>query len=386
MLISEILFWTALVTLVLMVALFIEFARGNRSIQRLDDCEPMDAGNLPSVSIVIAARNEARHIEEALRSVLNQDLPDTEFIIVNDRSTDDTGAILDRMSREHPHLRVVHLVTLPAGWLGKTHAQHVGAQQATGEWLLFTDADVVMAPSTVRRALSYAIREGRDHVAVGPRFHMPGVWLNMFAGAFVLFFGMYAKPWKARDPNSKRFIGIGAFNLVRTSHYRKCGGHAPIAMRPDDDMKLGKLWKMNGARQEFLFGGELMRVEWYATVRELVRGLEKNSFAGVDYSLLMVIGASVAQLAVFVWPWVATLIMRGPVQWLNAGNVLVSLALYVDNVRPHRLPRWHCMGIPATTLLFLYIVWNSTIKALVNDGIDWRGTHYPLKELKASRL
>lgn len=383
---ASFLFWMAAVTLVLVLATTIEFAVGNRSLDRLADQPLISGGHAPKVSVVIAARNEAQKIEQGLHSVLAQDYPNIEFIVVDDRSTDQTGGILDQMAENDPRLHVVHITELPKGWLGKIHAQHFAAQSATGELILFTDADVVMERTVVSRAVAYLLGKQLDHLAVGPKLKMPGTFLSMFGGSFVLFFGLYAKPWKARDPKSPRHIGIGAFNLVRTEVYRAIGGHQAIAMRPDDDMKLGKVIKKHGFRQDMVLGGDLITVEWYSSVGELIRGLEKNTYAGVEYNLLVVILSCIAQLLVFVWPLVALVVTHGATRWLNLATIILLAVLYMDNAQSHGAKRWHCVGAPLTALLFQYIVWRATLKTLWNDGIDWRGTHYSLQELKANKV
>jgi len=372
--------WLAAITLVGLIAVAIEFAIGNRSLRRLRE---LPAGaTMQKVSVIVAARNEARKIEAALRSLLRQDYPNIEFIVVDDRSDDETGAILDRMEG----IKVVHIRELPAGWLGKNHAQHTGAGQASGELLLFTDADVVFEPTTISRAVNLMRRERLDHLAIAPDPRMPGTLLSMFGGAFTLFFGFYAKPWKARDPKSKRHIGIGAFNLVRAEAYRAVGGHTRIAMRPDDDMKLGKVIKLGGYRQDIVLGADFVSVEWYSSIGELVRGLEKNTFAGLEYNLAMLVASSVAQWVVFVWPYVALLVTQGATWWLNLATVVALAVLYVDNTRHHQQHWWHFVGFPVAVLLFQYIIWRATIKTLWNNGIDWRGTHYSLAELKANKV
>jgi cellulose synthase/poly-beta-1,6-N-acetylglucosamine synthase-like glycosyltransferase len=405
-------FWLAVATLLLVVVTTIEFAIGNRSLARLTD-QPTyseggngrDAARLhqrcsadesatrsyrgdrpPKVSVVIAARNEARRIGQGLQSVLAQDYPNLEFIVVDDRSTDETGRILDHAANRDSRLRVVHVADVPTGWLGKTHALHLGAARATGDLLLFTDADVIMEPSVIGRAVSFIMREQIDHLAVTPQLRMPGTLLSMFGGVFALFFAVYAKPWQARNPRSPRHIGIGAFNLLRADVYRAIGGHRAIAMRPDDDMKLGKLIKKHGYRQDVALGGKLMTVEWYSSLGELVRGLEKNTYAGVDYSFPVVLLSSMAQIIICFWPMAALLVTRGATWWLNLAIVALLALLYIDTAQSHRAKRWHCVGIPVTALLFQYIIWRATLKTLWNDGIDWRGTHYSLKELRANKV
>lgn len=384
--IEQLLFYLAIGTLLLFAGGGVWAKLGNRTIGFLRDQRPLTNGEAPSVSVVIAARDEERGIEEALDSVLNQQYELLEVIAVDDRSRDATGAILDRMAVMQPRLRVVHISELPAGWLGKNHALHCGAQRASGELLLFTDADVVMAPSALARAVGFLLREEVDHLAVAPHVVTRGALLDLVVGAFSIFFGQYSRPWKARDPRSRQHIGIGAFNLLRAEAYVAIGGHGPIAMRPDDDMKLGKLVKKHGFRQDVLFGRGMISVEWYTSVRELIRGLEKNSFAAVDYSLPAVLGSSFALLLFNVWPLIALFITSGASWLLNALIVLLMALLYADSTRYSGSRPELGVGFPLATLIFVYILWRSTVLTLINRGIRWRGTHYPLEELRANRV
>ena len=165
--------------------------------------------------------------------------------------------------------------------------------------------EAVADPPVLSRAVSYLLEQEVDHLAVTPVLEMPGLFLDMFGASFILFFCMFARPWKARDPKSSCHIGIGAFNLVRASAYWKVGGHRRIALRPDDDMKLGKILKLGGFRQESAYGGGLLVVEWYATLGELIRGLEKNAFAGLGYSVVRTTAACLALAACGILPFLA---------------------------------------------------------------------------------
>lgn len=380
------LFLLALATVLLILGTFADLLRGNRLLRSLRDVPPWTGAPAPVISVVIPARNEERHVEEALRSVLGQDWEPLEIVVVEDRSTDRTGEILDRMAVAEPRLRIVHVTELPPGWLGKNHAMQLGAEQAVGELLLFTDADVVLDPTTLRRAVAYLQENRLDHLTVAPEIRVPGVVLKTFVAVFSIFFAMYVKPWKARDPRSPKHVGIGAFNLVRTAAWRAAGTHRAIAMRPDDDLKLGKLLKKNGFRQDLAFGGGLISVEWYHSVRELVDGLMKNAFAGVDYRIWVVVLSTVLQLAFFVWPFAGVFLTDGPTRLLNLVAVALLLILCWVNARLTHLPVWTGLGFPFATVFFLYIVWRAMILTLVQGGIRWRGTLYPLKELKANKV
>jgi glycosyltransferase involved in cell wall biosynthesis len=343
------------------------------------------------LSIVAAARNEARGIEAAVASLLRLDYPALEIVIVNDRSTDNTGAILERLSKVMsgssrtipPRLTIVDIKELPDGWLGKNYALQVGSDKATGDLLLFTDADIVFEASTLRRAVTLVEEQNIDHLAVIPDIVVPGVALNAFVAAFGVFFSMYARPWKVRDPQSSAHIGVGAFNMIRAEVYRAIGGHRTIAMRPDDDIKLGKIVKKHGFRQDVAIGRGLISVEWYASLGELIDGLMKNAFAGVDYSLWKVAGSSAALFLMNVWPVLAVFFTSGMTRALNAASVLLIVLIFwtVNGTRVT-----YVLAFPAAAVLFIYIMWRSALLAITRGTIGWRETEYPLSQMRANRV
>lgn len=378
-------FWFGAANAALVVFILAVFARGNGRVKRLVD-QPVLEGPLPRVSVVVPARNEERNVEEALRSLLAVDYDNLELLVVNDRSTDRTGEILDRLSAANPRLKVVHLTDLPSGWLGKNHALQFGAERATGEWLLFTDADIVFEPTALRRAIGYASREKIDHLAVGPTTHVRGWLLQAMVATFVYLFSLFSRPWDASNPKSGAHIGIGAFNLVRKEAFLAIGGMQPVAMRPDDDLKLGKVIKLRGFRQEFMNGREMISVEWYGSVWELIVGLEKNSFAALEYQPAAVLLAIGVLLATHVWPFAAVLLTWGPTRFVYLAVVLGLLFAAAKGAQEIRIPANRAFGFPVCVLLFCYITWRSMWLALRQRGIRWRDTHYGLAELRANRV
>jgi glycosyltransferase involved in cell wall biosynthesis len=383
---QQVLFWIALATAAAWLLAVVDLALGVPRLARLAREEPLDDAEMPSLSIVVAARNEAATLVPALRSLLALDVPRLQVIVVNDRSDDATGELAEQAAAADPRLTVLHVHTLPAGWLGKNHALHLGAAQATGELLLFTDADVVLRPDTLRRAAGRLRRSGVDHLTAGPHVDMPGVLLQAFGVVFGLCFVFFVRPWRVSDPRSRHHVGIGAFNLLRSEAYRRLGGHEAIRMRPDDDLKLGKLVKAHGLRQGFVAAPEFVRVEWYHSVRGAVRGLRKNAFAGTDYRVWAVLLASVGHLLLFFWPFVALLLATGAARTVNALVVAVILLIFAGGAREQRVPVWYGVAVPLTSLLFVAVMWNSMLYTLWHRGIEWRGTHYPLAELKANRV
>lgn len=375
-----------ILTLAYHLALAVEFLMANRLIVRLSP-EPTDFdGVWPRVSVILAARDEERDLEQALRSVLSLDYPDLEIVAVDDRSTDSTGAILDRIATGNERLRVIHITHLPDGWLGKCNALHRAAYEASGEILLFTDADVVMHPSTLRAAVAHMRERGLDHLAATPRIPARSVILAMFFTAFTFFFSLYSRGWRAGDPKRKAHVGIGAFNMVLARTYRAVGGHERIRMRPDDDMMLGKIIKRHGGRQELAAAQRLIEVEWYSSVPALVEGLMKNSFSGLNYRMSLVIGATLVQFLLSIWPFIALGITSGTVLLLNVATVVLLLLLVGTLARHAGFSFWHALGYPFATIFFFFIIWKASLRTIRDGGIRWRGTFYPLDELRANKV
>ncbi len=378
----------ASVTLMLICATGIELALGNRSSSKLWEMSPIvdSINEVPLVSVVIPARNEERSIRQALNSVLRQEYPRLEVIVLNDRSEDRTGEILSELSKDEPRLRVISIEQLPPGWLGKNHALYVGAMQAKGQLLLFTDADVVMARTTVSRAVNYLLGRQLDHVAAICKIEASGVALSMFINGFCVFFSSFYKPWRARDPKSRYYIGIGAFNFMRAAVYRQVGTHQAIAMRPDDDMKLGKLIKHHGFRQDVVNAQDLISVRWYASFAELIDGLMKNAFAGTEYRITVTLAFIGATLMLNLWPLFGVALTSGLTRLLNTVTVLVSLLVFWDSARLARFKPWVALGYPFAALTMVYILVRSMMLALIHNGIRWRGTYYPLAALRRNKV
>lgn len=355
------------------------------------DADPLDeSGHPPRVSIVVPARNEAEHIEAALRSLLQLEYPEYEVIAVNDRSTDDTGAIMDRLLVEwqqqetagaHP-LRIIHVEQLPAGWLGKTHAMWAAARQATGKWILFTDADVVFRTDALRRAILYGERERADHMVVFPTMVMKGLGERMMMAFFQSQFVFVHRPWKVADPKARDHMGVGAFNLIRGEVYEAIGTYERLRLAVLDDMKLGELVKQHGYRQRNVLGRDLLRLRWVVGTLGLVRNLTKNFFAILRFNPVWVVVAIGSILIVNVGPFIGASLARG---WMRVGFVLALLSIlwiYVEMSRKNNIC-WLCFLLhPVSALLLCYAALRSMVVTVVHGGVVWRGTWYSLEELK----
>lgn len=374
----------SLIFFVLSAAVALDILFGLKRLHLLRDLPARSSNSL--VSIVVAGRDEERGIEAATQSLLEQRHPDLEIIAIDDRSTDRTGAILDRLALEDSRLRVTHVKELPEGWLGKNHALWLGASQARGSWLLFTDADVVMEPDAVTRALGYAEREGFDHLTLLPEVIVPGFWLQAFVTTFSVWGMAASRPWVVKRSDNRRFIGLGAFNLVRAESYARAGGHEKIRLRPDDDLKLGKILKQSGARTDVLRGRGAVSVEWYSSLREAIGGLMKNSFSVIEYRVILALGGALLYLIAALGPLVAMGFGGTATRLLGAGALLAELAAAFALSRDIPTPRRSVLAFPIACLILCWVLLRATFTTLAAGGIRWRGTFYSLRELKGNRV
>ena len=359
---------------------------GRRRLPGLESVEPLRDEALPTLTVLATAKDEAARVEQAARSLLAQDYPKMTVLLVDDRSGDGTGAILDRLAQENPRLRVAHVTELPEGWIGKCHALARGAEETDSEWILFVDADVTLAPDAARRAVSLAVRQGWDHVAVGPDMRLESLGEAIFVAAFMVIFNSSQRPWLASDPRRRNAIGIGAFNLVRREAYRRAGGHGAIRYELLDDMALGKILKGKGARQTFARHDGLAAVRWHPGVGGLVRGVEKNAFPAARYNILL--GATAPWLMLWIgWAPVVGLLLPGPVPKILALAAWAGVLLcYREVERSVNIRLWQAILMPLGITLFVYAFLRSMVVTLSQGGVRWRGTFYPLAALRKRRV
>ena len=337
----------------------------------------------PRASVIVAARNEEAHVETAVGSLLALDYPDYEVFAINDRSSDRTGEILDRLARENPaRLRVLHVTELPTGWLGKPHAMGLAAEQATGDWLLFTDADVTFRPDALRRALVYAEESRADHLVLFPTALMHSLSERMMFAFFPTLVAFGHRPWKVSDPRTRDYVGMGAFNMIRRQVYEALGVREALRMDVLDDMKLGKLVKEGGYAQRVASGYGLISLRWGHGALGVLDNLTKNLFALMLYRWPRTLGAAFLLLLFNLGPFVGLALAPG---WMRLGYALAvgALALlYLCLSRYSRISPLYVVLHPLSTLLFTGTLLRSMVLALGRGGVVWRGTKYPLEELR----
>lgn len=372
----------AIFTFVYLLITIFECLIGFKKIQDVLEYPSLPDQKLPTVTIIFSALNEENSLEQSLKSLLALSYPHLEILAVNDRSTDKTASILGKIREQHDNLHVFHIQELPDGWLGKTHALYLASQHAKGDWLLFTDADVIMKDPIISQAVSYAVAKKLDHLTIHEN-HLPrSFWLRVLLFGSYLAYVVDKKPWRVRYAWSKRYVGHGAFNLINKAFYLKCGGHKAIAMECLDDMKLGLLVKKNRGKQDLAIAKNFVEREWYNSFIDMFNGLKKNAFAHFNYHLPTLLLNLSFGFIIFVWPPVAALFFPGPARWVNLLNFLLSVFLSNLIARKFQLQKRLALFYPLAMMTLLYTVWNSAMTNYKNKGIFWRNTFYSLDDLR----
>lgn len=362
-----------------------DLAVGLRSMTKLSEIFPLGKDGHPLVSIIVPACNEEENVEQAMRTLLSQDYEHFEVIAVNDRSTDKTGEILDGISSEDKRLRVIHINKLPQGWMGKIHALHRGAKEAGGEYLLFTDGDIMMERTTLSRALNRMISDHLGHLTMLFKNSSPGWLLNSLildAGSGLC---QMLRPWLAKNEKSWFFVGVGAFNMVKKEVYEAIGGHYSIKMQPIDDIMLGKIIKEKGYKQECLLGYDMVTVPWYSSVGHMVDGLMKNVLGIINYRFILVPVLISVLFCSNILPLWGMLFLAGVPQKLFGIVVLVKIVAFYKGTRMLDISSLCVWGTFISPYITMYIIIRATFKNARDGGIMWRGTFYSLKELRRNR-
>jgi len=315
---------------------------------------------------------------------LKETYPNIQFVIVDDRSTDDTGVIADRVAADDPRFVVVHNDVLPEGWLGKVHALHRGIEMTDSDWVLFTDADVHIEPGVLEKVIAWCEHRKLDQLTLLPRLEAGGFWLNALHAFFLRFAtGLPAALYAVESPKTRMAAGAGAFNLFRRSALARTPGMESLRLEIVDDGGLAFLLKAYGAKCSIINGSNDVHLRWYPSVGAMKRGFEKNGFAIANYSLPAML-VMCTLMVVFEWlPFVALLQLGHPVVQILGGLAIIN-AIIATGVSSYggRSPVIPAIAYPVAATLMAYFLFRSGVLAVWRKGISWRGTFYPLKDLR----
>jgi len=340
-----------------------------------------------TVSAIVPARNEEGTIAAAVES-LGAQQECSEIIVINDQSTDGTAAVLLDLTTRFAQLRVLETTELPTGWVGKNYAVSLGAAQATGEWLLFTDADGVHLPGSTARALADAEATGAGLVSYSPEQETRTWWeKSLIPFVYTRLAHKYSYD-EVNHPDSPVAAASGQYLMIRRVDYARIGGHAAIAGEVLEDVALARNAKRAGVHLHFASGNGIMRVRMYRTFRAMWQGWTKNL-----YPLMGMMGNSpegnpsagsraVGRELFRVVPWIPLLLLPLAVMHLIWGVLSIALlagrhAAYAAELRRNRfrgsLALYYLPGVALYAAVLLNSEWRYS-----RGTVEWKGREYPV--------
>jgi len=367
--------------------MYLQCIRSIFAVPVFEKQNPRIPAKYPYLSIVVPACNEADVIEDAISTLLRQDYPDFEIVLVNDRSNDGTGEIIEHLADQDSRIKPIHISNLPPGWIGKVYAMNIGTQKAKGDWILYTDADVHFKEGALRKAVALVLTGKADHLTVMPSSDSSSFWMKVLLQTFGIIFLQAINAADIGKPHSNAFAGVGAFNFVKKSALYRTEGFSWLRMEVADDVGLGLLLHKAGAKTSFAISSGDISLIWYPSIRAMFRGLEKNLFGvSAHYSILRMILILISWWSLIIAPVISILYWKVPYLWIAGGIVYLLIIIsaltakirFKQNMIPMMLGQVGQLIISAMLL-------RSAIMCKIRGGILWRGTLYKTDDLRAGQ-
>ena len=363
----------------------IAWFRASRSTS-LDDESAVAPTCAPHVTVIVPARNEARNIAACLRSILTSSYPNLQLIAVDDHSTDDTRARARAIAEHDSRLVVLENPDLPADWFGKQWACQTGACAATGDILIFVDADTRVSPDLITRSVNGMLRLGAEFYSVLGRQEMVTFWerllqMQVFTVLTTRFGGTEIVN-RARKASSK--IANGQYLMVRRTTYDEHGGHALVRGYVAEDLMLAQRYFELGHRTTLVMGTDQLSTRMYTSLSELIGGWRKNLYAGGRHStpfsaraaflmpvllplpFLMQLAPPVLLIAGLLWSLPALLV------WAAIATA-ATLFTWIVSYHVARLPLWYALLYPLGAAMTLYIALSAVWRG---SRVEWKGREY----------
>jgi cellulose synthase/poly-beta-1,6-N-acetylglucosamine synthase-like glycosyltransferase len=349
----------------------------------LDESDARGARDaLPTLSMLVAGKEEAANIERCLRGLLAQDYPNLQLIAINDRSEDQTGAIMERVAAEDDRLTALHVTELPDGWFGKNNAMRLGLERATGEWLCFTDADCEFdSPKLLHAAVSFALENKIEFLSVLPKLETGTFWervIQPVAGAILVY---WTPPQKVNNPRKATAYANGAFMLIHRDAYARLGGHEAVKATLNEDMHFARRAKQVGVRLHVLRGGDLYRVRMYTGFRAAWRGWSRI-FYGCFGSLGKIVASSAMIIIGSLSPYISLLLSplsgaaAAPIAMAAGFAVLAQMTVMWRFYQLSGITPILAVTYPLGAALVFAMHLNAMSKAVGVTRTTWRGTTY----------
>ena len=348
---------------------------------------PSDA---PLISVCVPARNEERNIRPCVESILAQDYPEVEVIVLDDRSTDTTPLILRQLAIQNDRLKVIDGSNLPQGWAGKPHALFQASAAARGEWLCFVDADTFLSPNTLSACYTKAIETQADMFTIMTFQILGSFWEKVIMPIVMTALSVGFSPRRVNDPGSRDAIANGQFILIKRSVYDAIGGHESVKDQIVEDKAISEQVKWNGYRLIVANGYSVARTRMYTSLPEMWEGWTKNIYLGLsDRPSLILLGAFgaflslIAALVLPFWPLLGLFWYLQGGGWMALAVITEALILWAILIYARArvssgmgISPWYALTLPLGAAVFAAMMITSTWKVLSGRGVTWKGRMY----------
>jgi chlorobactene glucosyltransferase len=339
------------------------------------------------VSIIMPAKDEEANIGAALETLLAQDYPDIEILVVDDRSRDGTADVVRQVAVRDGRVRLVEVKELAPGWFGKPHAMHVGAGEARGRWLLFVDADCRQAPHSVRAAVNFLAARQGEMLSLWPVLEMHGFWENAVQPVAGSVLVAWFRPSWVNNPKHWAAFANGQYILIRKDTYRAVGGYEAVRSEIVEDIALARLVKRSGRRLWNAIGADLFTTRMYDSLRAMYKGWTRIYY-GAFKSVLWLLGVmaltflfTLVPFGALAWSAAATAAGGGrPFDMLLFALALATTVLLFVTMRRYflagRANPWYLFFYPPAVALTMVFQLGAVLRALGLRSVTWRGTTY----------
>lgn len=356
--------------------------------------------NPPLVSICIPARNEEINIRRCVESALDQDYPNLEVIVLDDRSTDATLSLLQDIASRDARLFLINGSALPDGWAGKPYALYQAASAARGEWLCFVDADTFLAPQAVSSCYAKAVETRADLFTTLHHQILETFWERTVMPIVLTALSVGFSPRKVNDPNQRDAIANGQFIFIRHAVYDSIGGHAKVKDQIVEDKAISEQVKWNGHHLVVADGSQVIATRMYTSLAEMWEGWTKNIYFGLsDHPSLLLLGAFGATLALLAalvlpaWPLLGLIYFIYGGGWMALGVIVNSLLVWgallyarAKIARGMSIPVWYAWTTPLGAGVFAAMMLVSAWRVISGKGVTWRGrTYHPKMKSSPTR-
>ena len=333
------------------------------------------------VSIIIPTRNEADSIKSCIESILNLDYHNTEIIVVDGGSTDKTKEILQKYKK---YIKIINEPKLPSKWIGKNWACHVGYQHSIGDLLLFTDADTIHSTWSLSSTVNYLKKSKSDLLSLYPKILNFTFWEKFLMPPISSFIVFYTQGKKTNDDNKKKWMANGQYILIKKETYEKVGGHKKIKERIYEEYRLAELIKKSGYKIRLLHAPDALKTRMYSNFKDIWEGFQKNSFAGMNYSLIRLISFSILLISIHLFPFIFFIyeifnlfILNQSVNILWSTSILsftyVWMFIFYKKIDADVK---YVIIYPLSIIFYIGILFKSAYLILSKKGVTWKNRTY----------